>query len=121
MLFCGHAYAQGYFMHGNSPEKYCLKDVARILLWSLIIPVIVLLLTIFVSPWLLSLLLIYPAKILQIAKNQVKHLGFGAGFAYSASLVLCKFPQLKGMCSFLIKYITGQNFKIIEYKGTAGS
>ncbi|MGH1485110.1 MAG: glycosyltransferase family 2 protein [Cellvibrionaceae bacterium] len=115
----GHAYAQGFFMHGNGAEKYCRADVMRILLWSLGVPVFIVFCAIVFSPWLLLLFLVFPLKIAQIAKTQVKYFGFGVGLAYSASLIFCKFPQLKGLMSFLFKQLTGRRFQIIEYKGTA--
>lgn len=112
----GHAYAQGFFMHGRGPEKYCMIALARILIWSLLIPLSILLSAAFISVWLLWVFCIYPIKIKKMSKVHTKRFGASVGWAYSASLMFCKFPQLCGVISFLYKYFTGQRFNIIEYK-----
>ena len=113
----GHAYAQGFFMHGNSSEKYYLKDVLRIIVWSLLLPLATIILSVFLSVGALSILLLYPLKIIQMTAIKTKAFGFKVGLAYASSLVLCKFPQMLGVLTFLKKYITRQGFNIIEYKG----
>jgi glycosyltransferase involved in cell wall biosynthesis len=112
----GHAYAQGFFLHGNSPEKYCRKDLARIIIWALLLPFIIVCGSLLVSAWLLVLLLLYPAKIAQLARVHVKNFGLKIGLLYSVALVMGKFPQMKGVSGFLRRYFSGKRFQIIEYK-----
>ncbi len=112
----GHAYAQGFSMHGSSAERYCFKDLMRILLWALCIPLLLLVLLCVLGPLSLLLLFVYPLKVMQIFIKQVKDMGNGVAFAYATSLVVGKFAQFKGVCSFLAKYVSGKSFNIIEYK-----
>jgi glycosyltransferase involved in cell wall biosynthesis len=112
----GHAYAQGFFMHGCSDEKYYRADVLRIVLWALLIPLVVLLGLPFFGAWSFLLLLIYPVKVIQIAIRERKVFGGAVALVYAGSLVLGKFPQMVGIISFCFKKITGQKFQIIEYK-----
>ena len=114
----GHAYAQGFAMHGHGEEKYKRNDVMRIVLWGLAIPVGILLTALIFNSWALLGFLIYPAKILQMARREIPKHGVSAGTAYAASLVMGKFPQLKGTLSFLFKHLSGKQFQIIEYKGS---
>jgi len=112
----GHAYAQGFYMHGNSEEHYYQADVIRILVWALFIPIICVLSIPLFQWWSLSALLVYPVKIAHIFVFQGKPFGYAVGSAYSVSLVLGKFPQLLGILSFCVKCLRGQSFHIIEYK-----
>jgi len=91
----GHAYAQGFAMHGNSEEKYKRADVMRIVLWGLAIPVFILLAALIFGSWILLALLIYPVKIAQLARQEIPKHGVTAGTAYATSLLMGKFPQLK--------------------------
>ena len=115
----GHAYAQAVSMHGRSHERYYVKDLVRVLLWALLIPAFTLVFTVFFSAWFLLLLLVYPLKIAQIAQAEIKRHGFYIGLVHASTLVLCKFPQFKGVIHFVVKYLTGQNFKIIEHKNAS--
>jgi len=110
----GHAYAQGAFMHGGSAERYCVKDVLRILLWALVIPGVFLVLFFLIGWPSLLLLLMYPLKIIQIFVS--KDMGNGVAFAHATSLVVGKFAQFKGVCSFAVKCLFRKSFSIIEYK-----
>ena len=113
----GHAYAQGFFVHGNSNERYNRSSIIRILFWSLLLPLFVVLATVIFSSWFLLILIIYPLKILQITLQNRKKLGTKISLLYATSLVFCKFPQFKGIINFYRKQLSGQNFQIIEYKG----
>jgi hypothetical protein len=112
----GHAYAQGFFMHGNSPEKYYRNDVLRIVLWGLCIPIVVLLSVCVVGLWGIMMLLVYPLKIGQIFMRNNTGGTSKVGYVYACSLVLGKFPQLIGAMSFWFKCVLGKQLQIIEYK-----
>ncbi len=112
----GHAYAQGFSMHGSSEERYYRADVQRIVLWACVIPVWILLIMCFLGGASVLLLLVYPLKIVHIFMREVKGREVRVALAYASSLVLGKFPQFVGMMSFYIKRFLGRQFQIIEYK-----
>ena len=114
----GHAYAQGFDMHGSSEEKFKRSDVMRITLWGLAIPVAIILAALIFGSFALFAFLIYPIKIAQIARKEIPKHGVVAGLAYSTSLMMGKFAELKGIANYLIKRLSGQKFEIIEYKGS---
>ena len=112
----GHAYAQGFSMYGNSSERYYRNDVARIILWSLLIPAFTLVLVAMLGVWGLLLLLVYPVKVLQLTVSHLKMFPLAVAFAHSFFLILGKFPQCQGVLSFALKKVLGHQFHIIEYK-----
>lgn len=112
----GHAYAQGFFMHGNSPEKYYRNDVLRIVLWGFCIPTLAFLVACVVGLWGLLVLLIYPLKIGQIFMRKNTWGSSRVACVYACSLVLGKFPQLIGAMTFWFKCFFGKQLQIIEYK-----
>lgn len=112
----GHAYAQGFFIHGASPEKYCRKDVLRILVWALLLPLFILLSAMVISPWCLIFAGVYLLKVAQLTKFFKSRFSNTVSLAYAISLVFGKFPQLVGVLRYVIKKISGSEVKIIEYK-----
>jgi glycosyltransferase involved in cell wall biosynthesis len=112
----GHAYAQGFCMHGGSDEKYYRGDVARILLWALIVPLLIVFGVVFFGYWVLLLCVLYFVKIAQIFTREVRCRRAGVALAYASSLIFGKFPQCKGAFSFLMRSIFRKTFQIIEYK-----
>ncbi len=112
----GHAYAQGFFLHGQSAEKYYRNDVLRIILWGLCIPLLIIVAGLLTQGWGLLLSAIYGLKVLQIFRRERQSLEAKVALVYAITLVLGKFPQCKGMLGFLIKRMRGKSFHIIEYK-----
>jgi glycosyltransferase involved in cell wall biosynthesis len=111
----GHAYAQGFSMHGNSEERYYRKEVVRIISWCFL-PFLSLTLAVMINPWALLLLGLLPVKVIQIFLNKRSLLGGKDAFFYAVSLVLGKFPEGLGVFGFFMKKIRGHHFQIIEYK-----
>jgi GT2 family glycosyltransferase len=111
----GHAYAQGFSMHGNSDEQYYRKEIIRVACWCLLFLVSITL-AIVVSAWALTLLGFYFLKIGHIFLKESSMLGVRPAFFYAVFLVFGKFPEGKGVLVFLVKKIFGRGFKIIEYK-----
>lgn len=112
----GHAYAQGFALHGDSEEKYYRTDVLRIVLWALFIPVVIVCSTFFLGWLALCLVGVYPVKVLQIFMKENANRESRVAFVYAASLVLGKFPQFKGAVTYWYKLMLGKQPKIIEYK-----
>jgi glycosyltransferase involved in cell wall biosynthesis len=112
----GHAYAQGFAMHGRSAEKYYQSDMLRILFWALCVPMLAIGAMCFVGVLGLLVLLVYPLKVGQIFIREKKYRQPRIALAYAVSLVLGKFPQLVGVMGFWKTHISGHQFQIIEYK-----
>ncbi|MDH4319314.1 MAG: hypothetical protein OEV64_13050, partial [Desulfobulbaceae bacterium] len=112
----GHAYAQGYAMHGSEDERYYLRDSLRIWLWSFILPVCVLFSVSAVDSRLVVLLLIYPFQLIRIALNVNKGVrNWRHSLAYAMFNLIGKVPQVLGQLIFVKRYLVGKKYSIIEY------
>lgn len=112
----GHAYAESYALHGNNREHFRRKETRSILIWAVIIPIILIVLSFFEGN-LAILWLLYPLQILRVALQYQKKLGsFYLSIIYATSNVLGKWPQLMGVFAFLKKHANGEKGKLIEYK-----
>ncbi|MBE9047207.1 glycosyltransferase family 2 protein [Pleurocapsales cyanobacterium LEGE 10410] len=116
-LRSGHAYAEGAWLHGSSPERHRVKETRSILLWGLIIPLIV-----FGSLWLskgwsLILLFGYPLMIYKIYRY-LRTRGFKTRDAipYGINCILIKFPQAQGQIQFYVNQLLGRRRTLVEYK-----
>ena len=110
----GHAYAEGAWLHGKHPERHYVRETLRGLIWGLILPALVLITSISVSPWLGSALaLIYPLQIVRIAQrnSQQKHRWWLATY-----LVLGKFAEASGILQFALRKLLHRQARLIEYK-----
>ncbi|MGS2718010.1 glycosyltransferase [Eionea flava] len=111
----GHAYAQGFDLHGAGGEKYYRAEVLRAVFWS-VLALLIITLSMTISAWVLMFLGIYCAKVIQLSLKNKKRLGFMTSFVYSLSLVLSKFAEAKGVATFYYKKLLRRGFHIIEYK-----
>lgn len=111
----GHAYAQGFSLHGAGPEKYYRAELMRVFFWSGL-AVLIMLLAVLISPWMLAFFGVYLAKIIQLSYRYSASFGLPVAWVYSASLVLSKFPEMKGVATFYLKKMLRRRFHIIEYK-----
>ncbi len=113
----GFAYAAGSDLHGRSPEKYWVRETRSILFWGGFFPLSVLIISISVSPWLLSLGLLYPLQVLKITfKHPVDRSSRLISFIYAISVMLAKFPQIAGTARFYKTKLLSQKAELIEYK-----
>ena len=104
----GFAYANGAWLHGRSPEKFRLREVARALFWGAALPLAALLGAVF-SAWFLALLLAFPLQYLRLLKK-----GNARGPAFF--LVLGKFAEAQGIFKFVIGQTRKRRAALIEYK-----
>ncbi|WP_439503606.1 glycosyltransferase family 2 protein [Methylophaga sp.] len=112
----GHAYAESYALHGHEPEKFRKKETRSIVIWAVLIPLIIILLTIIEDDF-ISLWLIYPFQILRLAFQYKSKLdSFYLGLIYATSNVVGKWPQFMGIAAFLKNYADGKQGNLIEYK-----
>lgn len=105
----GHAYAEGAWLHGGSPERHCVAETRRAVIWGAGIPVLALTLALLWGPAWLMLLGIYPLQLLRLWwKN---------GSCLTAWFMLIgKFAETLGILKFHWTRITGGSARIIEYK-----
>jgi len=111
----GHAYAESYFLHGRSAEKFRAKPVMSVVFWSVVLPVLLIALSI-IDCRLVVTGLIYPAQVFRLSIKNKAFLNSKLSFYYAVSNVLGKFPQVLGMMQFLFNKIKGQSGGLIEYK-----
>lgn len=105
----GHAYAEGSWLHGNPPERHCVAETRRALIWGAGIPVLVLTLALLSGPEWMLLLGIYPLQLLRLWWKNGSHLT--AWF-----MLIGKFAETLGILKFHWTRITGGSARIIEYK-----
>jgi len=111
----GHAYAESYFLHGRSVEKFRAKPVMSVVFWAVLLPVLVIALSI-IDCRLIVMGLIYPAQIFRLFIKNKSFLNSKLSFYYAVSNVLGKFPQVLGMVQFIFNKVKGQRGTLIEYK-----
>jgi len=111
----GHAYAESYFLHGRSAEKFRAKPVMSVVFWAVVLPVLLIALSI-IDCGLIVMGLIYPAQVFRLSIKNKAFLNSKLSFYYAVSNVLGKFPQVLGMMQFLFNKIKGRSGGLIEYK-----
>jgi len=111
----GHAYAESYFLHGGSAEKFRAKPVMSVVFWAVVLPALLIALSI-IDCRLIVMGLIYPAQVFRLSIKNKAFLNSKLSFYYAVSNVLGKFPQVLGMMQFLFNKIKGQSGGLIEYK-----
>lgn len=112
----GHAYAESLYIHHSDVEKFRKRELVSILLWGLMLPVFVLVLSISISGYWMIFSVVYPLQILRLYLAYRDGLSDKNALLYACSNVLGKFAQLAGVISFVSKKIFGKDSVLIEYK-----
>lgn len=112
----GHAYAEGSWLHGRSPDRHWVKDSWSIWMWGLVLPLVAVGLAWPTQGWSLLLLLGYPLLVSKIYLKQVSKLGQRAALIYALSCVIGKFPLVLGQIQFHLNRLKGRNTRLVEYK-----
>ncbi|QQV78068.1 glycosyltransferase [Sphingomonas aliaeris] len=123
----GHAFAELASRHPELRDPDYRRNCRRILIWGLAMPVlfIVALLAAILSgsvvAWLAAaaLLLVWPAKMAQIALAKSRTLPPRIAVASGIFLMLGKFPELLGLLRFRRDHAGGRKSELIEYKQAA--
>jgi hypothetical protein len=110
----GYAFAQASYLHGKTPERFCVWESRRAWLWGLWIPLACAALVALCGKWGLLALLIYPLQV-------CRRLARVSGGMYDRRLVvlfelLGRFPEMVGQANFMRDRLLGRAGKIIEYK-----
>ena len=114
----GHAYAEGAFLHGKSPEKHWVKESRSIWLWGVTFPSIALIfalishgISVFALAFLYLILWYKTFKFYQTQELSSSHAA-----CYSLFCVLAKFPQVQGQIDFHLRRLLHKQSTLIEYK-----
>jgi hypothetical protein len=114
----GHAFAEGAHLHGGAPERHCVLDVARIVFWAAMLPLVALGTAPF-TRWFSVLLLPvgYATTAFRVYRHTLKR-GRGSQDARLAAALttLGKFAQLQGVILFHVRRVLGLRRSLIEYK-----
>jgi len=105
----GHAFAEGAWLHGATPERHWVRETRRAWLWGAVLPGLIFTLAIGLGPrwWLLGL--IYPLQWLRLyARNR--------SASASTFLLIGKFAEAWGAARFHVSRLRGTTGAIIEYK-----
>ncbi|MDJ0734010.1 MAG: glycosyltransferase [Nostocaceae cyanobacterium] len=116
-LRAGHAYAEGAWLHGSSPERHWVKQSRSIWLWGLLLPILALATTWFTNGISLLLLLGYPLVIYRSYRHTLQR-GFPSRDAavYAISCIMGKFPGVQGQMQFHMGRLLGKRRQLVEYK-----
>jgi len=121
----GHAFAEGAWRYGRGPERYNVRNVASILLWTLVPTGAGLA---FAAAGLAAAppygvlagllpLLAYPLQIARLARRErARGRSPDVARAWAVLNVVCKFAELQGLVTFAARRLTGRRGRIIEYK-----
>lgn len=113
----GYAYAQGFFLHGRSDEKYCVHETLRIWAWAVLIPITIIVFSIGIHPFFSFLIMIYPVQVGRVARKQYRKTGDASNsFIYAIFNLIGKFPEFIGQIRFWARMILRRKAEIIEYK-----
>ncbi|TWT81932.1 N-glycosyltransferase [Planctomycetes bacterium CA13] len=115
---CGHGYAQGFAMHGASPERHFVKPLRSVLFWGGVLPFLAI---VFCWPShaisLLFLAAAYGILWLKTTRSVMRRgLPIKQSMVYATSCVFSKIPELLGASKYFWRRITRSNTQIIEYK-----
>jgi GT2 family glycosyltransferase len=110
----GYAFAEGAYMHGDSPERHGVAESRRIWLWAAVLPAFVLVTVQLTGPWGLVPLALYPLQVARLARRGRR--SASENLAWALFNVLGKFPQLIGQLRFHSSRLAAGEARLIEYK-----
>jgi glycosyltransferase involved in cell wall biosynthesis len=114
----GHAYAEGSWLQGRSPQRHWVKESRSIWFWGLVVPLIALVLAWPTKGLSLLLLLGYPILTYRIYCRTIQQRGLTSAdaFLFAWTCVVAKFPLVQGQLKFHLNRLIGRQTKLVEYK-----
>lgn len=110
----GHAFAEGYALHGTPPERHCRREVMRPWFWAAALPLAALLgLAVFGAPAIL-LLAAYPVQLVRQALRQPA--AAPLRWRLPVFQLIGKAAELQGQLLYWWNQRAGRNAPLIEYK-----
>lgn len=119
----GHAYAEGAWLHGRSPERHWVRESLRSWFWAFVLPLLAIA-TLLPTKGLSVLLLLMAYTWLTYRVYQsTQHRGFQDKDAlfYSVFCVLEKYPKLLGQIRFHIYRLLKRQRTLVEYKSVTSA
>lgn len=104
----GYAAALAVDMHGQTPERYGVARLIRIVGWGLVLPATILV-GLLITPWAALLALLWP---IQILRRRAK----GDVWVQAVFTSLTKIPEGQGVVLYLWRKVTRSGPKLIEHK-----
>lgn len=104
----GHAFAEGAMLHGAAPERHCVPELRRLILWGMALPLATVLGAL-LTPWALLLLMVWPAQVLRLRRR-------GLPWFRAVFLTLSKLPEAQGALMYFWHRIIRTRARLIEYK-----
>jgi len=119
----GHAYAEGFALHGLGPTRHNMREVFSTLVWTVVLPMLGLTMALSLSVWvLIAMPLAYGLQVVRLAVKHRSRLGsWSVAWAFAGLAVLAKFAHLCGMLTYLCRRVRGSTPTLIEYKHPARS
>lgn len=109
MVRSGHAYAEGAWLHGASPERFWVREARRAWLWGVLLPASIVLAALFVGAPAALLAAIYPLQWVRLLLRS-------GSLRESSFMLLGKFAEAQGAMKFHLSRLRGGTRHIIEYK-----
>lgn len=110
----GHAFAEGAAMHGAPPERHGVAGTRRALVWGLVLPLLIILGGLFITPWAWLGVLAYPAQVVRLAlREDISRLATWQEAFFS---MLIKFPETLGVLEYWLRRLWHRPSRLIEYK-----
>jgi len=118
----GHAFAEGAFLHGASPERHWVRESRSIWLWGVMVPSVALIGAWFTHGFSLSLLLAYPLIMFKIYRY-LRSTGRSPqeSCLYAIACVVGKFAEAQGLFQFHWNRLLGKRSQLIEYNTSAST
>ena len=105
----GHAFAEGAWLHGTSPERHWVRETLRAVVWGVLIPATISILGIFTDSRAWLLLLIYPLQWLRLSiRDRSPVIAF--------FMLVSRFAEAQGALKFYLTKLLGRTGRLIEYK-----
>lgn len=110
----GYAFAQGHHLHGGPPERHFAREVRRAVIWGLLLPLAIVVITAALTWFGLLALLVYPLQFVRLAAiNRGSPLSRARMALFQ---ILSRFPEGLGVAMFWRDQLLHRPPRLIEHK-----
>jgi len=104
----GFAFSAGAALHGAPPTRHWVRETWRAIVWGMLLPMMIMLGAVFVTPWILFLTLVYLLQWLRLSLRM--------GWREAGFSVIGKFAEAMGVLEHRRDMLRAKKRSIIEYK-----